>query len=99
MMRHDLTKKDSDSDSDSDYISDNWEQNLNIRRDPWIKKDGDSIRDSCNVFDNNCILKNPKPPEERSGPFYTFVPNWLQCDDVIKLNVQGETRVKLILTH
>ena len=29
---------------DTDYISDNWEH-----CDPWIKSDGDSIRNSCNV--------------------------------------------------
>ena len=34
---------------DAGYISDNWEKNLNIHSDPWIKSDRDSIRNSCDV--------------------------------------------------
>ena len=35
---------------DTDYISDNWEQQYqHLHCDPWIKSDGDSIRNSCDV--------------------------------------------------
>ena len=36
---------------DTDFISDNWEQQYqDLHCDPWIKSDGDSIRNSCDVF-------------------------------------------------
>ena len=36
---------------DTDYISDNWEQQYSpLHYDPCIKNNGDSIRNSCNVF-------------------------------------------------
>ena len=34
---------------DTDYIADNWEQQLHC--DPWVKSDGDSIRNSCDVYE------------------------------------------------
>ena len=36
---------------DTDYISDNWEQQYGqLHCDLWIESDGDSIRNSCNVY-------------------------------------------------
>ena len=36
---------------DTDYISDNWEQQYGqLHCDLWIESDGDSIRNSCDVF-------------------------------------------------
>ena len=48
---------------DTDYIFDNWEQQYEqLHCDPWIKSDGDSIRNSCDVFWTlplaACIPKN-----------------------------------------
>ena len=36
---------------DTDYISDNWEQQYEqLHCDLWIESDGDSIRNSCDVY-------------------------------------------------
>ena len=36
---------------DTDYISDNWEQQYGqLHCDLWIESDGDSIRNSCDVY-------------------------------------------------
>ena len=34
----------------TDYISDNWEKQLQHHDDPWIKSDRDSIHNSCDVL-------------------------------------------------
>ena len=39
---------------DTDYISDNWEQQYGrLHCDLWIESDGDSIRNSCDVYTKN----------------------------------------------
>ena len=60
---------------DTDFISDNWEQQYqHLHCDPWIKSDGDSIRNSCDVssmalFDQEDTRLNhvPKLPDPQSG--------------------------------
>ena len=42
---------------DTDYVSDNWKQQYEqLHYDLWIQSDGDSIRNSCDVFYVNFML-------------------------------------------